>query len=235
MMIGRRHALMGLACLVAAGSAAALTPRRRLSLAAGMKLDAAIPRRFAGWQEQQTDALITPEEEGSLAARLYGQIVGRLYVDPSGEMVMMLIAYGGTQNDLLQLHRPEVCYPAFGFSIDGNVQTDVPLAPGVAIPGRALTASSSHRIEQILYWTRIGEHLPTNGREQRLAKLNDQFAGVIADGVLVRISTISDDPREGLAVNRRFAKDLMSAIPSPVRPMLIGTQASAKLPPSLRT
>jgi EpsI family protein len=234
MMIGRRHALMGLACLAAAGSAAALIPRRRLSLDAGPKLDVAIPRRFAGWEEQPTDALITPDDDDSLAARLYSQIVGRLYVDPSGAMVMLLIAYGDTQNDLLQLHRPEVCYPAFGFTIDDNSRIDIPLAANVSIPGRALTASSTRRIEQILYWTRIGEHLPTDGREQRVAKLKDQFAGVIADGVLVRISTITDDPREGLAINQRFARDLMSAMPTSARPMLIGTDASVKLPPARR-
>ncbi len=228
-MINRRHAIMGLACMAAAGSATVLTPRRRLFLAGPNKLDKAIPSAFGGWVDQPSDALITPDDDDSLAAKVYSQTVGRLYVNDSGAMVMLLIAYGDTQNDLLQLHRPEVCYPAFGFRIDHSAKALIALAPQVEIPGRALTASAPQRIEQVLYWTRIGEHLPTDGREQRIAKLEDQFAGVIPDGVLVRISTIGDDPSEGLALNRRFAMEMMSAMAPIDRPMLIGTAAARQL------
>lgn len=235
MIVGRRHAIMGLACLVAAGSAMALKPRKRLSLGGDTQLDAIIPRRFGGWTEQPTDALVTPEDEDSLATRLYSQTVGRLYVNDEGTMIMLLIAYGDTQNDLLQLHRPEVCYPAFGFAITQSGKVQVPLARDVAIPSRALTASSTNRIEQILYWTRIGEHLPTDGREQRVAKLEDQFAGVVPDGILVRISVITEDAAEGLALNRSFASDLMKAIPARNWPMLIGTNSAARLAGALET
>lgn len=230
MMIDRRHAIMGIACMAAAGSAAALKPRQTLSLAGPNTLEQAIPNAFGDWVAQPSDAIITPDEEDSLVNKVYNQTVGRLYVKNSGEMVMLLIAYGGTQNDLLQLHRPEVCYPAFGFRIDHSAKAAVTLAPRVAIPGRALTASIPQRVEQILYWTRIGEHLPTDGREQRVAKLEDQFAGIIPDGILVRISTIGDDQLEGLALNRRFAMDLISAMAPPDRPMLIGTEAASALP-----
>lgn len=229
MIVGRRHAIMGLACLAAAGSAMALKPRRRMSLGGDAVLDEVIPRRFAGWTEQPTDALITPEDEDSLAARLYSQIVGRLYVNDAGAMVMLLIAYGDTQNDLLQLHRPEICYPAFGFTIARSFKARIPLAGSIAIPARALTASSPQRVEQILYWTRIGKHLPTDGREQRIAKLEDQFAGVVPDGILVRISMIGDSPTEGLDLNRRFARDLISAVPARDRAMLVGTEISRGL------
>jgi len=226
MIVTRRHALMGGACLAAAGAAWALKPRRRLSLAQGAKLDRIIPRRFSGWTEHQSDALITPDDEDSLANRLYSQIVGRLYAHDSGPIVMMLIAYGDTQNDLLQLHRPEVCYPAFGFRIDRSSEVGVPLSPHISVPARELTAYSPQRVEQILYWTRIGEHLPTDGREQRLAKLKDQLHGIIPDGVLVRISLVGDDEAEALATNRRFARDLVNAIPAQHRAILIGSEAA---------
>ena len=226
MMVTRRHALMGGACLAAAGTALALKPRRRLSLAQGAKLDRIIPRRFNGWTEHESDALITPDGEDSLANRLYSQIVGRLYAHDSGPIVMMLIAYGDTQNDLLQLHRPEVCYPAFGFRIDRSSEVNIPLSSGVSLPARELTAFSPQRVEQILYWTRIGEHLPTDGREQRLAKLRDQLHGIIPDGVLVRISLVGEDETEALATNRRFARDLVHAIPPQNRAILIGSEAA---------
>lgn len=231
MIVSRRHAVMGLACLGAAGGAWALKPRHRLSLANGIKLDRAIPSRFAGWSEQPTDALIKPDDEDSLATRLYSQVVGRLYTRDSGAMVMLLVAYGDTQNDLLQLHRPEVCYPAFGFDILQSRKTAIPLSPAVAIPARALTASSSQRTEQILYWTRIGEHLPTDNDEQRLAKLDDQFAGIIPDGILVRISMIGDDAADALQINRHFARDLIYAVPAVHRAALIGSSAAKALLP----
>lgn len=233
MIVDRRHAIMGIACLAAAGSALALKPRRRLSLGGDAQLDDFIPRRFAGWVEQPTDALITPEDEDSLASRLYSQVVGRLYVNNADTMVMLLIAYGDTQNDLLQLHRPEVCYPAFGFTITQSSRARIPLAHNVAIPARALTASSAQRVEQILYWTRIGEHLPTDGREQRIAKFEDQFAGIVSDGILVRISVMNEDAVEGLALNRSFAVDLMNAIPARNRSMLVGTSAASRLATSM--
>lgn len=229
MMITRRHAVMGVACVAAAGSAAALKPRRRLSLVGDAKLEQIVPRSFGGWTEQPTDALVTPDDEDSLSARLYSQVVGRLYVNSADAMVMLLIAYGDTQNDLLQLHRPEVCYPAFGFAIERSAKVMIQLRRDIVVPARALTASNSNRIEQILYWTRIGEHLPTDGREQRIAKFEDQLNGVIADGILVRVSTLGNDPTEGLAVNRAFSSQLLRAISAEYWPIFIGTQAANAL------
>lgn len=229
MSISRRSTFMGLVCLGAAGAAYALKPRHRLALMGSKKLDAMIPRRFQGWEEQPSDAIVRPEDEDDLAKLLYSQVVGRLYVHDSGPTVMLLIAYGDTQNDLLQLHRPEVCYPAFGFEIEGNRRVDVPLDDGVFVPARALVAAGAQRIEHILYWTRIGEHLPTDNREQRLAKLEDQFSGIVPDGILVRISIVGDDPGKALAINQRFAADLLRAILPADRASLIGSAIAEKL------
>jgi EpsI family protein len=229
MTSSRRHALIGLACLGAAGTAYALKPRHRLSLASARKLEDVIPRSFAGWSERPAEALIRPEDEDELAARLYSEVVGRVYVHHTGPVVMLLIAYGNTQNDLLQLHRPEVCYPAFGFEIEGNRKVDIVLGADTAIPARALVAVGAQRIEQILYWTRIGEHLPTDNSEQRLAKLEDQFAGIIPDGVLVRISIVGSDPDEALAINRRFATEMVRAISAGDRRVLIGSAMAKTL------
>lgn len=229
MNMSRRHAFMGFACLAAAGAAYALQPRHRLALMGSKKLDDMIPRRFGRWNEQPSDAIVRPEDEDDLARRLYSQVVGRVYAHDTGLTVMLLIAYGDTQNDLLQLHRPEVCYPAFGFAIENNRRVDVPLGNRAVIPARALVAEGAQRIEHILYWTRIGEHLPTDNREQRLAKLEDQFSGIIPDGVLVRISIVGDDPDKALAINQRFAMDMVRAISPVDRASLIGSALARQL------
>lgn len=220
-MINRRDLMIGGACLAAAASAEAMRPRNRMSLLHGTKLEAIIPRRFGDWRERPAEGLVTPQSEDALAAKLYTQSVGRFYERGDGALVMMLIAYGDTQSDSLQLHRPEVCYPAFGFTITSNEEALYPLAPGVGVPGRNLTATSPGRDEYISYWTRIGEYLPTSNREQRTAKLRQAFAGIVPDGVLVRLSSVGSEPDRGFALNAVFAGDLVRAVAPSARPALI--------------
>ncbi len=233
--LSRRALLIGLGCAAAAGAAAALEPRRRMSLLGDAKLEKIVPARFAGWAPHPSEGVIVPQDEDGLAARLYSQLLTRVYVHEGGDAVMLLIAYGDTQNDLLQLHRPEICYPAFGFALADNRLAPIPLGEdgggrsGPEIPARALVAANSERIEQILYWTRIGEHLPTDGRSQRIAKLKDQFAGIIPDGVLVRVSNLLPDPDAARAANARFAADLIHAIAPRYRPALVGSAIAGRM------
>lgn len=229
-MVSRRDVLIGLGCLGAGSGAYALRPRRHVRLLGDEKLDAIVPTRFAGWTERPTNAIIAPAEENGLAARLYNQTLSRLYVNDAGDAaVMLLIAYGNTQSDTLQLHRPEVCYPAFGFRIDGSAVQDIRPAPGIDIPSRELVATSPQRRENILYWTRIGEFLPVNGQDQRMAKLRAQFQGIIPDGVLVRISNNLPDRAEGLALNQDFARAMLKSIPPRKLPALVGTAAASHM------
>jgi EpsI family protein len=225
----RRDILLGGVLLAASGSAYALTPRRKVTLLGQHKLDQLIPSRFAGWKESPSAALVVPKEEDSLEARLYSQSVGRVYANPDGEAVMMLIAYGDTQSDQLQLHRPETCYPAFGFELANMHQVNIPVGKGALIPARTLTASSDLRTEQIVYWTRIGEYLPSTGREQRWMRLRTELSGIIPDGVLVRISTIGANPAPAFALNRRFAADLLANVSPAARRVLAGTSIARKL------
>jgi EpsI family protein len=222
-MNSRREFLFGAGCLAAAGSAYAVTPRERMSLLGKQILEKILPASFAGWNEVPSDALVVPQSEDSLAAKLYTQSLGRIYQRADGKGVMMLIAYGDTQSDSLQLHRPEVCYPAFGFEILHSASVPINAGHGVAIPGRVLTAKSPVRTEHISYWTRIGEFLPQDGNDQRVAKLKCAFQGLIPDGVLVRISSVEAEPANGFALNEQFAADMLQACVAPGRPALIGT------------
>lgn len=228
-MISRRDMLVGGLLLGAAGGAYAWTPREKMSLLGSRDLERLIPKAFGQWSELPAQALVVPEEEDSLASQLYRQRVGRIYANPDGDAVMLLIAYGGTQSDSLQLHRPEVCYPAFGFNLRGITDVSIPLVAGAAIPGRQLVAASPIRTEQILYWTRIGEFLPVSGAEQRWARLRTQMGGAIPDGMLVRLSSLGTDPARGYALNRRLAADLMAAIGPDARRALVGTDLAKRL------
>jgi EpsI family protein len=228
-VMDRRAFLIGAGCLASAASAAALTPRQRVSLMGGLKLDDVIPDSFAGWTRIESNQIVTPESDNSLSKQLYSQSVARLYIRGEEEFVMMLIAYGDTQSDTLQLHRPEVCYPAYGMDIIENRQVPISLAPGVRLPGRDLLAINAERREYVTYWTRIGQAFPTSGSEQRTAKLRDAFAGRISDGVLARFSTIGDAAGPSFAMNQRFIADLLAALPMAARRVLTGDAVTAAL------
>jgi EpsI family protein len=229
-MLRRRELLLGLPLVAGAAGALALTPRNRLNLLGDKKLDDAIPLKIGAWHVVPSNAMILPEAEaGSLSARLYDQTVSRLYTSDTELPVMMVIAYGSTQSDQLQLHRPEVCYSAVGFEISDARRVEVPLAPQAILPVRELVASSNERVEPILYWTRIGDYLPASGSEQRMMKLRSEFNGYIADGVLVRLSTVGEPSPEIFASLQRFARQMLAATYAPALPALVGRPLAATL------
>ena len=228
-MINRRDLIVGGACLAAAAGAKTLKPDTHVALLGDRKLEDNIPKAFGQWKTHESEGVIAPESENSLAARLYNQTVSRAYVSPDGLPVMLLIAYGNTQSDTLQLHRPEVCYPAFGFDVRDSRATSFPIGRAEAIPGRQLVAMSPGREERISYWTRIGEYLPVDNDEQRRMRFRTALAGIIPDGVLVRISNLMPDDASGFALNRQFIADFIQSVPVAVRPALIATNRAREL------
>lgn len=220
--MNRRDVLLGGGLLAAAGGAAALTPRKRLVLLGDRKLDAVVPARIGDWHQVPSEAFVLPKSPGSLADRLYSQTLTRLYVSDNRLPVAMVIAYGAVQNDLLQLHRPETCYAAVGYTISASQVGRVKLGPSTALPVRELTAQNDTRLEQICYWTRIGDDLPTDGSEQRWVKLRQQMRGYLADGVLVRLSVTAETMPEVFTEMTDFARALVLAMRPADRDVLIG-------------
>ena len=227
--MNRRDLLLGGGLLVAAGTAAALTPRNRLILLGDRKLDAVVPLQIDDWSYVKSNAFVLPKSPGSLADRLYSQTVTRLYSSPTRVPVMMVIAYGAVQNDLLQLHRPETCYAAVGYTISASHTANVDLGKSAVLPVRELSATSDDREEQICYWTRIGDDLPTDGSSQRKVKLKQQMRGYLSDGVLVRLSTVGEPTREVFGQLEAFATALVASMKPGDREVLIGRPLASGL------
>ncbi|MBT9471371.1 MAG: exosortase-associated protein EpsI, V-type [Pseudomonadota bacterium] len=224
-MIGRRDLLIGGACVAAAGAAYALKPRKRLVLLSSGKMADALPISFGDWSAENADGLVQPKTEGGLAATLYSEMVGRIYHQAStGAAVMMLVAYGDTQSDMLQLHRPEVCYPAVGFTIASSVPTKLRLPGGGAVPVRRVVASTHERQENIIYWARMGEYLPASSGEQRKVRLMTAMEGYVPDGALIRFSMVGPDSDVAFRVMGGFIPALLTAVAADRRRALIGTQ-----------
>jgi EpsI family protein len=229
-MTARRDLLIGAACLAAGAAAFGLKPRRRVSLLGAAKLDQIVPRRFGDWTSRDVTDLVAPKTEGSLVAKLYGETVGRIYHQaPTGTEVMMLLAHGDTQSNLLQLHRPEVCYPAFGFEIASSTPYQLPLSGGVTVPSRRLVAIAPDRQENIIYWSRLGEFMPTDGVQQRLDRLTTAMSGYVADGLLARFSALGTDPAPAFAAVASFIGQLVLAVPADQRIGLIGARRAGQM------
>jgi|KBSSwiStaDraftv2_1062776.scaffolds.fasta_scaffold579787_1 EpsI family protein len=220
----RRDLIVGGAALAAAGIAYARMPRRPILMIGKDQLDKIVPLRIGDWSYETASGLVLPPPD-QLARLLYDQQLTRSYASPHHLPVMLLMAYGSSQGGMLQIHRPEICYPASGFRLTETRVTSIPLGGGRAVASRSFTGNSDTRTEQVLYWTRIGDLLPTSWTAQRLAAIRSNLAGSIPDGLLVRFSTVSNDAEQAQQTLKLFARAMLEEMTPATRRMLIGPAA----------
>jgi EpsI family protein len=220
---------MGGLAVAAAATAEALRPRHKLVLLKQGNLATALPNTFGKWTAEGSTGLVSPDQAGRLAKSLYSEIIERIYTNAeTGVQVMLLAAYGDTQSDLLQLHRPESCYPAVGFNITSTVPANIPVSPRAAIPGRKVVAVAEERKENISYWTRIGEFLPQSAQEQRRVRLDNAMHGYVADGILFRCSALGK-PGPAFATLDQFVPELLASVKPDKLPALVGTRLARQM------
>ncbi|MBV9528631.1 exosortase C-terminal domain/associated protein EpsI [Sphingomonas sp.] len=219
---GRRELLLGGTLLVTAAAAGVVRFRSvDVQSTARPALGQMIPNRVGDWVRQPfADILIPVGETGE--DKTYDDLFTGYYADVGGAGIMLLIAYGSAQVGDTELHRPEVCYPAAGFRLKRWPDVTLDFA-GKQVRAAVTTASAPERIEQMLYWSRLGHDFPTTSLAQRWSILRQMLRGAVPDGVLVRMSTINGDREEGLAILEQFAGDLMMSAPPALRTMLVGT------------
>jgi len=221
--------LIGALMLVSAGLTKALTPTVSMSTESGaLNLETLIPSSFGDWRVDTNAAggIVNPEVAAELNV-IYSQTLARTYINANGDRIMLSIAYGDNQSRALQVHRPEVCYSAQGFVIsDLNKQVlDTPVTP---LPVMQLMTRHGERAEPITYWVLIGHTVVRGNIEQGLARLRYGLSGRIADGMLVRVSTITDNQQQAYAVEQRFIGSLLGALPAEKRMRLIGKTAATQ-------
>ena len=188
-------------------------------------LETLFPKQFGPWRIDAGMPVVLPAPD--VQAQLdviYNQVLSRTYVNGVGQRIMLSVAYGGDQSDGTSAHRPEVCYPAQGFEITANAKA-VQSAAGETLVVRKLMSKLGGRNEPITYWVVVGNEVATSGIEQKLAQMRYGLRGVIADGMLVRVSSIDADMARGHAIQSTFIADMAAAIPSPARPRVFGAPA----------
>jgi EpsI family protein len=189
------------------------------------QFEVVIPKQFGDWVEVSDalgSAIVDPEQQDALN-NLYTQTVGRTYLHkPSGRQVMLSVAYGDNQTFSKQLHRPESCYSSQGFKIE-SLHEEILKTSRFPISVRRMTASRNSSLEQVTYFIRIGDKV-ISGPPSTLnyARMGMGLKGYIADGLLFRISEVSEDEKLSNQLNDQFINDLLKAISPAQQASLIG-------------
>jgi EpsI family protein len=220
--LSRREFVVGGALGTTALLAAAAAPRSSAAVAGhpGASLEALLPKQIGQWTAAPFSDVLIPRAEKA-EEKNYDEVVTRYYDSRSAPPIMLLVAYGKAQLGGTELHRPEACYPVAGFKLRRRPNVALRV-PGLQIDARSMTAEASDRVEQLLYWTRVGADFPTSSVEQRWSAVRQSFGGSIPDGVLVRLSALAVQPAVGMDVLKRFAIELLGAGGPPLRSLLIG-------------
>lgn len=213
----------GVMMVCAAGLSLALMPRQIINDAESqLDFESIIPKQFGGWQIDSSVIPIQPDPQTTAELdKIYSQTLARTYFNVLGQRVMLSIAYGANQSKALQVHKPEVCYASLGFDIGKMTNTHVDTTNG-QIPAMQLVAKKGGRNEPITYWIRIGDTLARGWFEQNWTRISYGLNGKIVDGVLVRVSTISNDEQDSYRIQQAFLGAMLQGVRKEDRVRLIG-------------
>ncbi len=221
----RRAAVAALLMAAAAAGGQAMVPTKRMALLRGpFELARIVPTTFASWQvdDRAIGGIINPQTE-VLLNKLYSQMLDRVYVDSQGNRVMLSIAYGADQaDDDVQLHYPEVCYPAQGFRVKSNAVGQISLPQGDIKVRRLETQFNDSRFEPVTYWTIVGDQQSLGGWDRKIAEIRHGLHGEIVDGLLFRVSMIDRNTAQAFAVQDAFVRDIVAAMTPQARRQLAG-------------
>jgi EpsI family protein len=217
--------LIGALMLLAPLATYFLTPREFNSpISASGSLENSLPSQFGDWvaaPDASGVVLVSPDVTEKLET-LYDETVNRIYVNRQGQRVYLSLAYGKNQGRDLQIHKPEVCYPAQGFKLISKETADLELQ-GKLVPAMRLVTQLGPRIEPVTYWIRSGDYLISGWFGQNKARVLSGLQGKINDGLLVRVSTIGTNTEVGFKLQEEFLRALISSIPVGDRVVFLGS------------
>ena len=219
-IISRRSLLIGAALAAASGIAFARQPQPIHPAVDKEAFRSWIPKQVGPWRMDATSGVILPPQD-QLSDRLYDNLVTRVYVSSTQPAVMLLLAYNNIQDGVLQVHRPEVCYPVGGFTLSDNRQADVTVGTKV-VPATFFTASTPNRIEQVGYFTRVGGSFPQSWREQRISVIQANLAQEVPDAMMMRTSLLGMRQAEARPVLAQFCNQFFINADARLQRLLIG-------------
>lgn len=219
----RKGILLLLMMVSAAALAIVLQPTVELAQRDKINLAAMVPATFGDWRIDPAVLPIAPPPDlQAVIDKTYDQTLSRTYVDAEGRHIMLSIAYGGRQDQGMQTHRPEICYPAQGLqivepSVDGTLAT-----PFGTLPVRQLVAGARNRVEPITYWLIVGDQPTGFGFAYRLTTLKYGLTGKIPDGMLIRVSSLGADTAKQYQLHQAFIDAMLTSLSPEARQRLMG-------------
>lgn len=209
--------------LASSGLAVALKPTDRLAdSSAKVDLERMIPRQFGDWRVDETMVYqqVSPETASALN-QIYTQLLTRTYVNKQGYRMMLSLPYGANQSDGLAAHDPEGCYPAQGFQVLDKSKALLRTSVG-EVPIRRMETVSGNRHEVLSYWFTVGAYAFNNDWARKKAQFHYALHGQVADGLLVRVSSIDEDTARAYRVQQSFIDAMLSAMPPADRARVSG-------------
>ncbi len=206
-----RGLLGGLLMLAAGGLSLLLTPNREGRLPAP-DIEAMIPRAFGEWVVDPTliPVLPVPDVEAALET-YYDQVISRTYINSRAEQIMLTIAYGGDQSHALKAHRQEYCYAAQGFQIQQLSRGTLEVGAAI-IPVVRMLAVQGSRSEPVTYWLTMGDKVVLGRAERLMVQLKYGLSRRVADGMLVRVSSLSNEAQGSFRIHQEFVSTLLGAM-----------------------
>lgn len=220
----RKAAGFLVASLACAGAAVAMVPREGVAeMTRQQSLETLFPVAFGDWK---IDPTIIPVDPGAQVrqsiAETYDQTLSRTYVNAHGYRVMLSVAYGGRRNQGMEIHRPEICYPAQGLAIRRDTRETTFHFDQQALALKRLVAGVGARNEPISYWLVIGDSVASFGYGHRIALLKYGLTGHVPDGLLMRVSSIDDDEAQAYEQQDVFLRDMLTALTPDFRRRVLG-------------
>lgn len=222
-----RNFILLVLMLAASGLALALRPTQKIAdMGPVINLNTMIPHTFGNWSEEQQNSvqMVDPQQQ-EMIEKIYTQTLSRVYKDNHDYRIMLAIAYGDDQRDSMQMHYPEVCYPAQGFSLQGK-QTGTLATENGLIPVTRILTNLGQRNEPVTYWTTVGNRVFQGGLQKKIAEMSYGLNGKIPDGMLIRVSSIDAEAPRAYEMQAQFIDQMLGALTSEHRQKLNGMPGS---------
>lgn len=203
-----------------------LKPTTRLAdIKPRIELEKQIPEAFGDWRVDKSIRPVLPDPGlQAMLDSLYSQVLARTYINARGERIMLSIAYGSDQgNEATAVHRPEFCYSAQGFKVRVLAKETMAVG-GTVVPVARVLAHLGPRNEPITYWVTLDETATLPGFGRKLQQIRFGLKGQIPDGMLVRVSSISNNEQAAFALQQGFIEQMYAALPAEVRGRYFGAR-----------
>lgn len=221
--LSRRSLLIGATLAAASGIAFARQPVITYAPVDKESFRNWIPPKVGPWTVDTASGVVLPPQD-ALSDRLYDNLVTRIYLAPNQPAIMLLLAYNNIQDGVLQVHRPEICYPVGGFELSNARQGHFVIG-AKSVPVNYFTATGSGRVEQVGYFTRVGDDFPQSWSDQRISVIKANLAQEVPDALMMRVSALAIGQDQARSVLSDFTSQFYNNSDVRLQRLLVGYPA----------